>query len=181
MELRATRSPILVETLPSRPVPRVRLVHCERVHLRVLRTLVPVGESVLFNVAWVRMGALLSQVELTVHVEVVHLLKWHPSALLRLLLSISIGWLAVGCSVIIRTSLAVCAFFLDDELLARVGIDLVDLRQLLLLLRLKLLGLLLFVLFQTLFTLITGQLAVIGAFGHALRLSTACSCITAIS
>lgn len=78
--------------------------------------------------------------------------------------------LAVGCVVVIGASLAVGALLLDDELLARVRIDLVDLWQLLLLLSLQLLGLLLLVLLQPFFALVAGQFAVIGALGHALGL-----------
>lgn len=78
--------------------------------------------------------------------------------------------LAVGCIVVIGASLAVGALLLDDELLARVRIDLVDLWQLLLLLSLQLLGLLLLVLLQPFFALVAGQFAVIGALGHALGL-----------
>lgn len=74
VELRATRAPILVEAFTSRTVSRVGLVDSEWVHLRVLRTLVPVRESVLFDMTWVRMRALFGQIELTVHVKVVHLL-----------------------------------------------------------------------------------------------------------
>ena len=74
VELRATRAPILIEALTSWTVSRVGLVDSEWVHLRVLRTLVPVRESVLFDMTWVRMRALFGQIELTIHVKVVHLL-----------------------------------------------------------------------------------------------------------
>ena len=82
--------------------------------------------------------------------------------------------LAIGIIVVIGASLAVGALLFNDELLARVRVDLVHLRQLLLLLgSLELLsGLLLLVLFQAFLTLIARQLAVVRAFGHALRLGT---------
>ena len=107
---------------------------------------------------------------MTVHVEVVDLLQGHTSTLLSFLVWMGIVRLAVGCVVVIGASLAVGALLLDDELLARVRIDLVDLWQLLLLLSLQLLGLLLLVLLQPFFALVAGQFAVIGALGHALGL-----------
>lgn len=177
MELRSTWSAVLIEALATWPIPRIGLVHSQGVHLRVLRALVAVGESILFDVAWVRVRTLLCQVELTVHVEVIDLLEGHASALLRFLLRLrGIRWLAivvVGSSVIIRASLAVCTLFLNDELLARVGVDLVDLGQLLLLLDLQLLSLLLLVLLESFLALVARELAVIGALGHALGLGPA--------
>lgn len=89
--------------------------------------------------------------------------------------------LAIGVVVVIGASLAVGSLLLNDELLARVRVDLVDLRQLLLLLGgLELLsGLLLLVLFQAFLTLIASQLAMVRALGHALGLGAArCVCIS---
>ena len=85
VELRASGPPVLIETFAARSVPRVGLVNGEWVHLRVLRALVPIRERVLLDVARVGVRALLSQVELAVHIEVVHLLQGHASALLSFL------------------------------------------------------------------------------------------------
>lgn len=137
----------------------------------------PVAERVLLDVAGVRMRALLRQVQLAIHVEVVDLLEGHASALLRFLLR----WVILPTVVIFGASLAVGALLLNDKLLARVGIYLVYLRQLLLLLLLQLLRLLLLVFFQTLLTLVTGQLTVIRALRHALSLGTAGPCIAPIT
>ena len=135
----------------------------------------PIRERVLLDVARIRMRTLLCQIQLTVHIEVVHLLQGHASALLSFSGCVCvIRGLAI--IVIIRASLAIGSFLLDDKLLSRVCIYLVHLRQLLLLLdRLELLSrLLLLVFFQAFLALIACQLAVIRAFGHALRLGTAC-------
>ena len=87
VELRAARAAILVEAFAARPVPRVCLRNGQGVHLRVLGALVPVAESVLF-VRLVRLAILLSQIQLAVHVKVVHLLQRHPSVLIPLLLGL---------------------------------------------------------------------------------------------
>ena len=140
----------------------------------MLRALVPIRERVLLDVARVWMRALLCQIQLTIHVEVVNLLEGHaPVLLLGFLLRMGVvRWLAIGI-VIVGASLAVGALLFDDELLTRVGVDLVDLGQLLLLLGLQLLRLLLLVLFQAFLALIACQFAVVCPFGHALGLSSA--------
>lgn len=96
----------------------------------------PVGESILFHVARIRVRTFLGQIQLTVHIEVVNLLQRH--ALLSSLFFLRL--------VVLGAPLAVSTFLLDDELLARVGVNLVHLGELLLLLLLEL-GLLLLVLF----------------------------------
>ena len=80
------------------------------------------------------MGTFLRQIQLTIHIEVVDLLQRH-TLLSTLLFSL----------VIIRATLAIGSLLLNDELLSGVGVDLVNLRQLLLLLLLEL-CLLLFIL-----------------------------------
>ena len=160
VELGASRTSIFIETLASRAVSRVGLVDRKWVHLGVLRALVAVTERVLFHVGRIWMRALFRQVQLTIHVEIVYLLEGH--ALLSSLLLLSLF--------VIGAALAVGSFFLDDKLLARVCIDLVDLGQLLLLLLLKL-GLLLLVLFQTLLALVAGEFAMGSPLGHTLCLS----------
>ena len=84
VELGATRAAILVKAFAARPVPRIRLCNGQGVHLRVLGALVPVAERVLL-VRLVRLAILLSQIQLAVHVKVVHLLQRHPSVLIPLL------------------------------------------------------------------------------------------------
>jgi len=160
VELGASRPSIFIEALASWAVSRVGLVDCKRVHLGVLRALVAITERVLLHVGRIRMRTLFCQVQLTVHVEIVYLLQGH--ALLSSLLLLSL--------VVVGAALAVGSFFLDDKLLSRVCIDLVDLWQLLLLLLLKL-GLLLLVLFQTLLALVAGKFAMGSPLGHALGLS----------
>ena len=76
----------------------------------------PIRERVLLDVARVRMRTLLSQIQLAVHIEVVHLLQGHASALLSFLGSVC-GIRCLAIIVIIRASLAVGSFLLDDELL----------------------------------------------------------------
>ena len=77
----------------------------------------PIRERVLLDMARVRMRTLLSQIQLAVHIEVVHLLQRHASTLLSFPGSVCvIRCLAI--IVIIRASLAVGPFLLDDELLS---------------------------------------------------------------
>lgn len=93
--------------------------------------------------------ALLAQVELTVRVVVVHVLK---------------DGLSVLCiAFFIAGSLTVGSLLLNYELLARVGIYLGYLRE-----GLLKLGLLLLVLLQPLLALVRSQLAVWGALGQAI-------------
>ena len=106
------------------------------------------------------MRTFLSQIQLTIHIEVVDLLQWHP------LLSTFLFSL-----VIVRTALAIGSLLLNDELLTGVGVDLVHLRQLLLLLLLEL-RLLLFVLLEAFLALVARQFAVRRPLGHALCLSS---------
>ena len=106
------------------------------------------------------MRAFLSQIQLTIHIEVVDLLQWHP------LFSTFLFSL-----VIVRATLAICSLFLNDELLSGVGVDLVDLWQLLLLLLLEL-RLLLFVFLKAFLALVARQFAVWRPLGHALCLGS---------
>jgi len=104
--------------------------------------------------------AFLSQIQLAIHIEVVDLLQRHP--LLRtFLLSL----------VVVRATLAIGSLLLNDELLSGVGVDLVDLGQLLLLLLLEL-RLLLFVLLEAFLALVARQFAVWRPLGHALCLGS---------
>lgn len=73
--------------------------------------------------------------------------------------------------VFIAGSLAVGSLFLNDELLARVGIDFVHLGQLLL--PLLQLSLLLLILFESFLTLVGSQFTVRGSLGQTLRLVVA--------
>lgn len=87
VELGATGATVLVEALTARAVSRVCLVDGQGVHLRVLGALVPVAERVLL-VRLIRLAILLSQIQLAVHVKVVHLLQRHPSVLSPLLVGL---------------------------------------------------------------------------------------------
>lgn len=86
---------------------------------------------------------------------------------------LSLLWVGL---VVVGAALTVGAFFLDNELLARIGVyrvhllQLRHLRHLLLLELLELLCLLLLVLFKAFFALVTGQLTVGCPFGHVLGL-----------
>ena len=106
------------------------------------------------------MRAFLSQIQLAIHIEVVDLLQRHP--LLRTLLF---------SLVVVRATLAIGSLLLNDELLSGVGVDLVDLGQLLLLLLLEL-RLLLFVLLEAFLALVARQFAVWRPLGHALCLGS---------
>ena len=106
------------------------------------------------------MRAFLSQIQLAIHIEVVDLLQRHP--LLRTLLF---------SLVVVRATLAIGSLLLNYELLSGVGVDLVDLGQLLLLLLLEL-RLLLFVLLEAFLALVARQFAVWRPLGHALCLGS---------
>ena len=106
------------------------------------------------------MRAFLSQIQLAIHIEVVDLLQRHP-LLCTFLFSL----------VIVRATLAIGSLLLNDELLSGVGVDLVDLGQLLLLLLLEL-RLLLFVLLEAFLALVARQFAVWRPLGHALCLGS---------
>jgi hypothetical protein len=112
---------------------------------------VPVRERVWLYLLGVRVRVLLLQVLLAARV-VAHLLEsGTPCCLLLSVLVLVARFLRVG------------AFLLNNELLARVGINLSHLVWVRLLLQL---GLLLLVLLKALFALVGGQLAVRGALGH---------------
>lgn len=137
-----------LETFAPWPVSGVRLAHRHRVGLPLRG--VSIGEGVLLDGLPIRVRALLAQVQLTVRIVVVHVLKD--------------GLPVLRTALFIAGSLAVGPLLLNYELLARVGVYLGYLRE-----GLLKLGLLLLVLLQSLFALVRRQLAVRGALGQAIR------------